>query len=410
MRNFTLLLSSLLVAGSFAIASAQDEPDPEFLDVTVPGDAILDTDDPTEFEFSVTGGEAPYTFTLSSIEADIYQSIETESNNVIVPLSFSASTSVLVEVTDKNNLLGHSVFEVTRINTGNSLTADFENIPTEGADWHGFVAADGGASYCYIYSGGIGFQNQYTPAWFYWSGTAVSGDLSTEFDPSNPTEGQYRNVTGKAYEGEQFGIHYYSSWEPLDIKVVGDDGNGMELQGVAVTNTCYTVNSILNGDSFAPPFADGDYLKLILTGNNDNGEPVELYLADYRDGKNFVLNNWEWLDLAPLGKVSRINVTMECTNEYTPTYFALDAMTEKGSGINAVKVGKSSNVAIKVIGNSIQVSGLDSAASLRIYSLDGRQVLASEVSAGRNVINAAQLPAGSYIASAAGASAKFIKR
>lgn len=410
MRNFTLLFSAILVAGSFSLASAQGEPDPEILDVTVPGDAILDTDDPTAFEFAVTGGKAPYTFTFLSIDGAINESYVAESNSLTVPLSFSSSTSVLVDVTSNEGFLGHAVFDVTRINTGNSLTADFENIPTDGANWHGFTAADGGASYCYIYSGGVGFQNQYTPSWFYWSGTAVSGDLSTEFDPSNPTEGQYRNVTGSAYEGEQFGIHYYSSWEPLDIKVVGDDGNGMELQGVAVTNTCYTVNSILNGDSFAPAFADGDYLKLILTGNNDNGEPVELYLADYRDGKNFVLDNWEWLDLAPLDKVTRINVTMECTNEYTPTYFALDAITEKGSGINAVKVGKSSNVAIKVIGNSIQVSGLDSATSLRVYSLDGRQVLASEVSGERNVVNAAQLPAGSYIVSAAGTSAKFIKR
>lgn len=406
MRNFTLILTALLA--SFGMAQAQDAP--ETLVVSVPGSQIVASDDPVELEFAVTGGEAPYTFKLTSIDLAVNETIESENMNVIVPLSFAASTSVLVEVESHDGLLGHSSFDVVRTDNGAGLTADFENIATDGQYWNGFAAADGGATYCYIYSGGIGFQNQYTPMWSYWSGTAVSGDLSTEFDPKNALEGQYRNVTGRAYDGEQFAVHYWSSWEPLNFKVVGEDGNGMELQGVAITNTFYTVNSIINGDAMAKPFAEGDYMKLIFTGDNDSGTPAEIYLADYRDGNTYVLNDWEWLDLSSLGKVTTINVALECTNEMTPTYFAFDTMTEKGSGINAVKVGQDSKVAIRAIGNGLQVNGLNETATLRVFSLDGRQVLAAEVSGSHNGVSTATLPAGSYIATVAGASAKFMKR
>ncbi|MBR3565250.1 MAG: DUF4465 domain-containing protein [Paludibacteraceae bacterium] len=105
-------------------------------------------------------------------------------------------------------------------------------------------------------------------------------------------------------------------------------------------NANVTYNDINNGNDFgAKKYAEGDYLYVkvqgilgadtagfILTENS-----VDYYLADFRDGKTFVNNAWEKVDLSELGEVYGLTFSMESTDvgQYginTATYFAIDQL------------------------------------------------------------------------------------
>lgn len=99
-----------------------------------------------------------------------------------------------------------------------------------------------------------------------------------------------------------------------------------------VTNSTYAVLSMLNGDSFAKKFAGGDWFKLTVTGYNKGGGKigtVDFYLADYRDGKSDIIQQWTKLDLTSLGAVNKLTFTLSSsdTGTYgmnTPAYFCMD--------------------------------------------------------------------------------------
>lgn len=115
------------------------------------------------------------------------------------------------------------------------------------------------------------------------------------------------------------------------------------IESVFVTNSTYAAISMRDGDSFAKPFGgasgnDPDFFKVIFTGftahNAEGSETgrVEFYLADYRFDDNrldFIVDQWENVDLSGLGAVSSFAVSFEGSDvgEFglnTPAYVAID--------------------------------------------------------------------------------------
>ncbi|MBR1564347.1 MAG: DUF4465 domain-containing protein [Paludibacteraceae bacterium] len=148
------------------------------------------------------------------------------------------------------------------------------------------------------------------------------------------------NGEGTPYMTCYWGDYYDATKGELnrtsDITFTGADS--YKPQAVYLTNTAQVVSTLKNGGSYdARAFKDGDYLLLTVKALNENNEVVEgnevkYYLADFRDGKTFINEEWAKIDLTPLGVCFGITFTMESTdkNEYgflTPTYFALDGLT-----------------------------------------------------------------------------------
>jgi hypothetical protein len=109
--------------------------------------------------------------------------------------------------------------------------------------------------------------------------------------------------------------------------------------GMSVTNTTYAALSMQSGDDFAKKFGgasgdDPDFFKLILTGSAGGFTTgtIEYYLADFRfadNSQDYLVSDWEFLDLTALGTVDKITFTMDSSDTgmfgvNTPTYFALD--------------------------------------------------------------------------------------
>ncbi|WP_321436762.1 DUF4465 domain-containing protein [uncultured Bacteroides sp.] len=108
------------------------------------------------------------------------------------------------------------------------------------------------------------------------------------------------------------------------------------IKGMYVTNSTYAYLAMKNGFNGAKKFVAGNWFKLTATGLDEKGNTTgtaEIYLADYRDGKNIMLNKWTWFDLSALGKVAEVKFSMSSTDNdpvwgmNTPAYFCMDGIT-----------------------------------------------------------------------------------
>lgn len=164
----------------------------------------------------------------------------------------------------------------------------------------------------------------------YWGGFAQS-----KMCDANPENGLYENqysvFNSNAASGDSFLLYYYDSYnEPCDIVCMSN----LELRSVKLNLSTYTYASITNEDinAFARAFGEGDYLKVVFTPCSSlgvaQGDGVEAYVVDYRDGKRFVATDWQKFNLN-LPASARIRVTIETSDvgewgANTPLYICMD--------------------------------------------------------------------------------------
>lgn len=94
----------------------------------------------------------------------------------------------------------------------------------------------------------------------------------------------------------------------------------------------YAYLSMQNGDGFGKKFENGDWFKVTLTSlgaNNEELKSLDIYLADYRDGKTVMLDNWTNFNLSSLGLVNKIKYTFDGSDVgvsglNTPAYACID--------------------------------------------------------------------------------------
>lgn len=181
------------------------------------------------------------------------------------------------------------------------------------------------------------FEHYYDETYGSWCGFAQSKCYDME-DASY--ENQYSVYNEKAASGDHFLLYYYDTYhaennQPTDIlcRYYGD----YKFNSVRLCLSTFTYHAIVTGsNAFARPFDEGDYIKvtfIALGENKSEGESVEFYIADYRDGKRFVATDWTSVDLTPLqGELWGIRVRVETTDvgewgPNTPLYICMDDLT-----------------------------------------------------------------------------------
>lgn len=225
----------------------------------------------------------------------------------------------------------------------------------------------------HFFSGAFSFSNMCMPSYSAWGGFAYSNCTGTSFTTLFPD--QFNNVTGHGYNSDSFAM-LYTMGSPFTIEVLASE-EGVELDAVYITNSAYTANNILNGDGFSSAFTDGDYYKVIFSGDDEDGYPVEVYLADYQGGQRLFVNDWQKVDLSPLGKnVKKITVKAQASNVYVPTYVALDNLTYKSIGSGVETVGDRDFDASEVV--RARVIGTDGAIKLSVGT-PGRLIDANDL-------------------------------
>jgi len=168
---------------------------------------------------------------------------------------------------------------------------------------------------------GFDFNNNYNSAWFSWTGFACSAKTDTK---TKGWANQYSVIAGTgAAKSAKFALAYDSasvvSASPVNIK------------SAMITNSTYTYFDIIDGSDFSKKFVDGDWFKVIITGYNNGVKTssIDYYLADYRNGKSFLANTWNKVDLSSIGTVNQISFTFDSSDKgawgvNTPQYVCID--------------------------------------------------------------------------------------
>ena len=145
------------------------------------------------------------------------------------------------------------------------------------------------------------------------------------------------------------------------------------VPGFYITNSSYAYSSLTGGDPYAKKFGEGDWYLLTITGYDADNEVTgtkEFYLADLRDAdKAYIINDWRYVDLSGLGKVSKLSFELSSTDNgdwgmNTPAYFCFDNF-----GAEGVEELPESNVTV-----GVQSIAMPSQQTEQVYDLQGRRV------------------------------------
>lgn len=200
---------------------------------------------------------------------------------------------------------------------GKVIVESFEDeLPAEGYSW-GYDSEF------------LAFEHFYNEEYGYWGGFAQA--CSYDMEDGSPAN-QYSAYNTAAATGEGYMLYYYDSFnEPCDIlcRYYGE----YNFSTVRLNLTTYTYKTIAEGNDFARAFDEGDFLKVTFTAllkDKNEGESVDCYVVDYRDGKRFVADSWSSFDISALkGALWGIRVTMETSDvgewgANTPLYICMD--------------------------------------------------------------------------------------
>jgi hypothetical protein len=174
----------------------------------------------------------------------------------------------------------------------------------------------------------VDFYNYFDEIYSSWEGLAVSNQTDKETAGYENEFSVY--ATGGANGSEKFGVVFAGFNETSNCKFLGNQE--FQFKSLMINNSTYAVLEIQNGGSFSKKFEEGDWFKIIITGFKANGEEagtVEFYLADFRDGKSYICQDWTSINLSSLGKVNKLEFTFDSTDISnwginTPTYACID--------------------------------------------------------------------------------------
>lgn len=219
--------------------------------------------------------------------------------------------------------------------------ADFENLSLspesywDGSDLSGLSLASEYNSSFNV--GDVTLNNTWNSKWSYWSDGWIYSNNTDSI-----TSG-YSNLSSSIVgHGVNNSSNYAIGMNNVYLHLDTSNTNDL-ISGIYVTNTTYAHNSMRDGDQFAKKFsnADQDYYKLTITSIN-NGidvDSVEFFLADFThtdSTQDYILNDWQYVDLTPLGFVDSIKFSLSSSDigtfgMNTPAFFAIDDIVHGAS-------------------------------------------------------------------------------
>ena len=132
-------------------------------------------------------------------------------------------------------------------------------------------------------------------------------------------------------KSDNFAVVYDGgAWGTNPAALTMKDGEPRVILSAYITNTTYTLNSLVNGDGYNPPMAKDGFFKIVATGyvGDEVTGSAEFFLA--KGEYNFVTDWTKW-DLSKLGAVDKVVFSLIASEDQygtyglnTPAYFAID--------------------------------------------------------------------------------------
>jgi len=262
--------------------------------------------------------------------------------------------------------------------------ATFEDVTdvTEPVDGHMSVSTEDDDEREFFTSGDFAFSSGCMHDWSYWYWFGYASLTDSDY---KTLDDQWKNVVGGGYDGSAtYGLAFAAAFNgPCYATLLTDEP--AVVPGFYITNSAYAYTSMTQGDASAKKFAKGDWFLLTIKGYDANDELTgtkEYYLADMREDMGFIIDDWRYVDLSCLGKVSKIGFELTSSDNgaygmNTPAYFCFDNFGAEGEEVlpeHNISTGVQS-VAFKT-----QQAG-------QVYDLSGRQQKAA--AKGLNIVRQA---------------------
>ena len=173
------------------------------------------------------------------------------------------------------------------------------------------------------------FKNSYNSNWASWTGFVCS---SNKDSLTSGYSNQYSVINGTgALNSKQFAIAYDSAAFICPANTYGN----FNIKSLYITNSTYVFLGLKNGDyglgAIGKKFTTDDWFKVILKGYKANvlTSSIDIYLADFRNGKSSILKAWTKVDVSVLGQVDLVTFTFDSSDKgiygvNTPTYVCID--------------------------------------------------------------------------------------
>ena len=163
------------------------------------------------------------------------------------------------------------------------------------------------------------------PAQFWNGGVVCSAKTDTV------TTGYTNEYSCIAGSGALFSRHFGVVYTPASFTCK----NKTYLYGIKsmmLTNTTYAYRDMQTGTpGVSKKFAAGDWFKVTITGYRTKIQTggVDVYLADFRNGKTSLLKAWQKVDLSALGLVDSVAFSFDSSDKgqwgvNTPSYVCID--------------------------------------------------------------------------------------
>ncbi len=263
------------------------------------------------------GGEAPYTIEWR----DQMNNVLGDEATITVSPEHTYGYKAIVTSADGQQV----VAKVGVIVRGEAVEATFEDnyLPEES-----FFNGDNDDDTWYSGSYSFAVGNMIWPGTTisFWYDYALSNQTSTSYAS---LDDQYHSITGGGHNSSNFVIAYPMGGGTIGVTHAED---GDVISGFYVTNNAYAYTSMAEGDGYAQPLPAGGWFKMTVCDADDSSNAVDFYLADLRadnPADHYIVKDWEWVDLTPLGQVSEVRISFDGSDKgdwglNTPTYCAID--------------------------------------------------------------------------------------
>lgn len=318
----------------------------------------------------------------------------------------------------KSILLGG--FLIASINTNAQTVSSFDEMILapdtyyDGSDFSwGF---NSGNAYFHNY-----YDTSFGASFGYWAeGWAVSNIYDTVIQASSFTQ-LYNAKEVISSVDPNFGIGTQGSRIVLTGAAIGKVVNGF-----SITNSTYAYNSMKLGDGFAKKFGgpsgnDPDYFKLVVKkylGGVLGADSVVFFLADYRDSINtndYIIENWTWVNLIPLGNVDSLEFTLRSTDVggfgiNTPLYYCIENFETANSPVSISEKLDENNVLIypNPFSNTINIKSNKMNSTAVLTDVNGKIVLGTKFNF-NTVLDGTELSNGVYFLNVNGNISKLVK-
>ena len=143
-------------------------------------------------------------------------------------------------------------------------------------------------------------------------------------DYVKPEKGENEKAEYGADGSANYSVWAYNSYVSKDVPQFSfTTGVTRKIVSLKVNNVAQYWQRMKIGFYSKPGLSDGDYFEAVFTGYDEAGNEtasVVVPMADFRDGRTFLMESWTEVDLSALGNVNKVGLTASYSTAFSELF------------------------------------------------------------------------------------------